>query len=80
MSKIERLKPFLAKSIKSKGRTLKQNVQSVELWSMREMFMFLMWKERAFGEGLSFSEAKPTHKEKKRYESGTERYKNMYLL
>ena len=44
------------------------------------MFMSLMWKERAFGERLSFSEAKPTYKEKKRYESGTERYKNMYLL
>ena len=29
---------------------------------------------------MSFTEAKPTHKEKKRYESGTERYKDMYLL
>ena len=30
--------------------------------------MFYMWEERTFGEGLSFTETKSTHKEKKGYE------------
>ena len=44
------------------------------------MSMLYMWKERAFGKRLSSTKAKRTHKEKKRYKSGTEGYKNMYLL
>ena len=37
-------------------------------------------KKGAFRKRLSSTKAKPTHKEKKRYKSGTEGYKNMYLL
>ena len=66
---------------KKQGKTPCSKMSKMwDLGTQNGMPVFFMWKERAFRERLSFTEAKPTHKEKERYESRTERFKDVYLL